>query len=857
MKIIMTKHLLHLLIVLCCMSCSTASKESLSLNSTGVSLVMATYRSTQVQDVVYNLSFAIPKEKETPIASRLTLDMTINDLSHPVYLDFKEQASALQSVVVNEKAITIIHDKEHLIIPIEALHLGKNVIDIAFMAGELSLNRNDDYLHTLLVPDRARTVFPCFDQPNIKATYLVKIIAPKDWEVLCGAPLASKETEGEISTYQFEPSDKMSTYLFSFVAGKFTTLASQDTKRTMNMLYRETNEEKIAASTASIFGLHQSSLDFLEDYTQVDFPFQKFDFATIPGFQYGGMEHTGAIQYRESSLFLDNSATRSQELSRAKLIAHETAHMWFGNLVTMQWFNDVWMKEVFANFMADKIVNPVFTDINHDLQFLTSHYPRAYGVDRTQGTNPIRQDLDNLKNAGSLYGSIIYNKAPIMMRQLELALGETKFKEGIREYIKEYANSNADWNGLVTILNTKTDLDLKKWSDIWVNSTGRPVFSGDIQYDDAKKIKQFTLTQNAEDGLDKYWPQSFDISLVYEDSIITIPVVSNAKNIEVPQAIGASQPLYILYNSNGYGYGVFPVSQSAITQISSIEEEVSRAHAYLNSYENTLTGALVNTVTFENLKKGIATESNELILRMITGQASYLYWNSFTQKQRETFQPDLEKSIYTRLKQSESKSIKKTLFNTYSEIAHSETGVARLYRIWNKEQTIDNLILNKDDYTSLAELLALYNHPDAETILAKAKSELTNPDKIQRFEFLAPALDADPVVRTAYFESFKEAKNREKENWVQTACSYIHHPLRQEDGIKNVAISLELLEEIQETGDIFFPLGWLNSTIGLYTSKDAYFMVENYITTNPMLDKNLKKKLLQATDNLYRRQGKQ
>ncbi len=817
---------------------------------------MATYRRTQVEDVVYHLGFAIPEKREDPITAILDLELTVKDLTYPLYLDFKEEKNTLQSLLVNGKTVTIVHKKEHVIIPVEVLQLGENDIKIEFYAGELSLNRNDDYLYTLLVPDRARTVFPCFDQPDIKASYVVKIIAPKDWKVLCGAPLASQEIESEFINYQFEPSDKMSTYLFSFVAGKFEKVSSQETKRTMNMLYRETNEEKIAASTDRIFELHQSSLDFLEEYTKVDFPFQKFDFATIPGFQYGGMEHTGAIQYRESSLFLDKSATRSQELSRAKLIAHETAHLWFGNLVTMEWFNDVWMKEVFANFMADKIVNPVFTDINHDLQFLTSHYPRAYGVDRTQGTNPIRQDLDNLKNAGSLYGSIIYNKAPIMMRQLELALGKEKFKEGIREYIKTYANNNADWNGLVTILDTKTDLDLNTWSDIWVNSTGRPVFSGDIQYDATKKIKQFTLTQTAEDGSEKYWPQSFDISLVYKDSVTTIPVVSNAQRIEVSQAIGASQPLYILYNSNGYGYGVFPVTESAVTQISTIEDEVSRAHAYLNVYENTLNGTIVNTIAFENLKKGIATESNELILRMITGQASNLYWNSFTQEQRDTYLPSLENALYSRLKQSESKNIKKTLFNTYRSIAHSETGLATLYRIWNKEETIDNLILNKDNYTSLAQRLALYDHPEAVAILAKAKSELTNPDKIQRFEFLAPALDTDPAIRTAYFESFKEAQHREKENWVQTACSYIHHPLRQEDGIKNVAMSLELLEEIQETGDIFFPLGWLNSTIGQYTSPDAYTMVKDYMASHPELDSNLKRKLLQATDNLHRRQEK-
>jgi aminopeptidase N len=182
------------------------------------------------------------------------------------------------------------------------------------------------------------------------------------------------------------------------------------------------------------------------------------------------MEHTSAIQYRESSLFLDKNATQLQELSRAKLIAHETAHMWFGNLVTMNWFNDVWMKEVFANFMADKIVNPLFSNINHDLQFLTAHYPRAFSVDRTKGSNAIRQELNNLENAGSLYGSIIYNKAPIMMRQLELLLGEESFRTGIQTYIKTYANKNVDWNDLVLILDKKTKLDLEQWSDVWVNS---------------------------------------------------------------------------------------------------------------------------------------------------------------------------------------------------------------------------------------------------------------------------------------------------------------------------------------------------------------------------------------------------
>ncbi|MGY8923516.1 MAG: M1 family aminopeptidase, partial [Flavobacteriales bacterium] len=384
-------------------------------NTSGISLDLAQYRKGQVSKVIYDLSFYIPKQKERPIPSKLKLSVTISDLTNPLYLDFKETSKKLQLLSVNEQIIEIQHELEHLIIPQEYLVLGQNKIIIDFIAGDLSLNRNDDYLYTLLVPDRARTLFPCFDQPNIKAIFNLSVRVPKEWTVMAGAQLNTRTNDGVNSTFLFNTSDLMSTYLFSFLAGNFQHAASTGKARSMNLLFRESDHTKTTISIPAIFNIHQFGLDYLEEYTDTTYPFQKFDFVTIPGFQYGGMEHVGAIQYRESVLFLDKNATQAQELSRAKLIAHETAHMWFGNLVTMEWFTDVWMKEVFANFMADKIVNPLFEGINHDLQFMAAHYPSAYDVDRTQGSNPIRQDLYNLENAGSLYGSIIYNKAPIMM----------------------------------------------------------------------------------------------------------------------------------------------------------------------------------------------------------------------------------------------------------------------------------------------------------------------------------------------------------------------------------------------------------------------------------------------------------
>ena len=135
------------------------------------------------------------------------------------------------------------------------------------------------------------------------------------------------------------------------------------------------------------------------------------------------MEHPGAIFYNAAGLLLDESATQNQLLGRASVIAHETAHMWFGDLVTMRWFNDVWMKEVFANFMAAKIVNPSFPAVNHELRFLLDTIPPPTTSIAPPARNAIRQPLDNLDEAGTLYGAIIYQKAPIVMRQLETLVG--------------------------------------------------------------------------------------------------------------------------------------------------------------------------------------------------------------------------------------------------------------------------------------------------------------------------------------------------------------------------------------------------------------------------------------------------
>ncbi|HUR33465.1 MAG TPA: M1 family aminopeptidase, partial [Vicinamibacterales bacterium] len=443
----------------------------------GVPRTLAEARATRVSDLRYELRVTVPATVTEPVMVSQAIRFALADSSSSLALDFSGSGDRISALSVNGKAVPVQAVDGHVLVPAAALITGANEVRLAFRAGDASLNRNPEYLYTLFVPARAHLTMPCFDQPDLKARWTLALDVPAGWQAVAnGAETSRQEAAGRVAL-TFAETPPLPTYLFAFAAGRFSVETAERNGRTFRMFHRETDTAKVARNREAIFDLHASALAWLEDYTGIPYPWGKFDFLLVPSFQFGGMEHAGAIFYNASGLLLDQSATQNQLLGRASVIAHETAHMWFGDLVTMRWFNDVWMKEVFANFMAAKIVNPSFPTINHELRFLYSNYPTAYDVDRTAGTNAIRQPLDNLDEAGTLYGAIIYQKAPIVMRQLERILGETPFRDGLRDYLRGHSFATATWSDLVAVLDARTAEDLAGWSRAWVDEPGRPVIT--------------------------------------------------------------------------------------------------------------------------------------------------------------------------------------------------------------------------------------------------------------------------------------------------------------------------------------------------------------------------------------------
>lgn len=834
------------------MGCTKEQKEETVAIQEGVSQELAKYRKTVLSKVHYQLHYEIPASKDASIAGNLIAEFNYlkSKSDRDLLMDFKEDSAKIKTLIVNGQKLDLNFDKEHVILPEESLKEGENRIEYEFLAGDEALNRRDDYMYTLFVPDRARSAFPNFEQPNLKAVFKLSLTIPKDWEAIANGGVTDTAVQGEMKTLRFAETKKLPTYLFSFAAGKFEVATRPWREKEIKLFYRETDKEKIEASLDPIFEDYKKYVEFYEKWTKIPYPFSDFGMVAIPDFQFGGMEHPGAILLKESTLFLPKEATRNQLDAREHLIAHEVAHQWFGDMVTMDWFDDVWTKEVYANFMAGKATADPANEAESNLKFILEHFPGAYAVDRTSGANPIHSKLDNLQDANSMYGAIIYQKAPIMMHQLETLMGAKNFQRGLQQYLSAYAFDNATWEDLISILDKETEEDLVTWNKVWVNTPGRPVFEDSIMYEKGA-IKEFSLTQKDFSDKDRTWPQSFAIGLQYPNENKIIEVKDTTATQKIIEAAGEKKPDAVWYNATGIGYGVMPVDKGAITSVVDIEDPVNRVAQYIALYENMLEKRYQNPgELLDFYVSALASEKEERNLNLLGRYINTLYWTFLGEKERRAKTDALEKEVWEAMETRVEPNSKKELFKLYENIFESEEARNRLYKIWEKENPPEQVHLKEEDYTKLAYALVL--RKSYKGLLDKQFKRLANADRKKRFEIIRPALSKDKADRDRFFESLGDQQNRGDEAAILEGLSLFHHPLLQRDDETYLQNSLKWLPEIQRTGSLFFPERWVQANFRQYRSPEAYRIVREFLDEHADFNPKLKEKILQATDNLKR-----
>ncbi len=328
----------------------------------------------------------------------------------------------------------------------------------------------------------ARRSFPCWDEPSVKAVFEVTLVIPCELKAVSNMEIVSESDEGNGKTrLQFAETPIMSTYLLAFIVGDIACVEDTTPDGTLMRVWATRgNEDKGQFALETSIDL----LAYFNDYFGIPYPLSKLDHIALPDFAAGAMENWGAITYRETALLVDpeNSSAITREVVAA-IISHEMAHQWFGDLVTMAWWDDLWLNESFASWMGDKAVDDLHPEWDMWTQFLSHDTMSALSLDGLQNSHPIEQRVNNPDEIGQLFDAISYSKGGSILRMLEQYLGADDFQNGLNIYLNRHAHANARTRDLWNDLGEASGQPVADIMDTWTGQTGYPFLDADIKRD--------------------------------------------------------------------------------------------------------------------------------------------------------------------------------------------------------------------------------------------------------------------------------------------------------------------------------------------------------------------------------------
>ncbi len=895
------------------------------------------------------------------------------DLLPAIVLDWRkikgsESLSTISNVSVNgqtkspvaiapgsDRAAGYEESNEHLIFR-DGVVAGENVIKLDFTSPILTsgsaitryVDKEDgaEYIYSLFVPSDASTAFPVFDQPDLKARFTLQVTIPSDWKVVSNskfnpaAELTSllKLPEKYPAIHPFAETKPISTYVFAFAAGPWERVSvpgavatgalppatkapvatapgtDKTTDPATSIFVRKSQLAKFKPHAAEVFRLNREGIKFLEQYFDYKFPFPKYDIVLIPEFPFGGMEHAGATFLREASIIFPTEPTKSDHISRANLIFHEAAHQWFGDTVTMKWFDDLWLKEGFAEFMAYKTLEKVMPEANAWKVFYERNKQAAYLTDSTRGTTPIYQKIDNLSSAKSAYGNIVYRKAPSFLKQAEFYLGADKFQTAVRAFLKKHEYANAGWEDLVkeftdadiatrlkasedpnfirriaSELRTATKTSLQKW----VLQPGVPIFRSKLSdTEGTKNGYTYKVVQESPRDTTFLWPMRTEL--------LTRTVLDGRSNESIspldfgmgadgefqggPLACDHCSTLrakFMFANYGDHGYGIFLLDDRSRDYV--LKNIQNEKDAFLRSMmwgalwdsvrEGELDPAVYVELAIKQLggplqkparSKGIAdpTETDETIVASLLSRVSTAL-NYYTPAPdialahaRASASDDLrsrfEAVLLDRLQNAPTAGQRITFYRSFVANASTAKGREVLKQMLEqaKQPTGGSLSLRTKDRFDIVQRLIILGDPDALKLLATLEKTETTDDA-KRYAYAARAGISTAENKAKYWNDFVNNKDI-SESWIEAAFGPWNSIHHSSLTLPYLQKALQELPNHKRNRKIFFVNGWLGAFISGQRSEEALATVNKFLADNPTLDNDLRLKILENVDLIER-----
>jgi aminopeptidase N len=716
-----------------------------------ITQALATQRASRLHHVRYDIHLDLTGGERT-YAGTATLRFAARPVPGDLIVDFAD--GEVHRLILNGQPVPVIHAAGQLKLPSRHLQ-ADNTVTITFTgrygSNGFGLVRFVDpvdhkvYCYSDLEPDGAHHVFPCFDQPDLKARTTLRATTPAGWTVLSNRPADRRTTQGDRQTVQFATTPLLSPYLIALHAGEYVSWHDKAGSIPLGIYARASLAKHMDAE--AIFAITKQGLSYFGRYFDYPYPFGKYDQVFVPEYQHGAMENPGAVTFNEKFIHRAKP-TDSLRFRRDSTILHEMAHMWFGDLVTMRWWNDLWLNESFATYMAAqaKEALPRYGDT---WQRFYGQKQWAYGTDVRRTTHPIQGPVPDTEVATGLFDGITYGKGASVMKQLSYFIGPVAFRDGLRTYFKRHAFGNASLTDFLGALQQHTKHDLKAWGRQWLATAGLNAVAP--QWSCAGgRIGDFHLTQRVRSGENRLRPHRTEIGLLAPDAggrlvvQTRLPVAYSGASTLVASLKGKPCPVLVFPNLGDQDYAkvvLDPVSlATAQKSLSDIADPFLRQQVWDCLWQMVQDRQLEPLSYLETLKRHLPNETDPTTIETQLSALSALVVDYLDQDTRNQVLPDVESFVWEQLaRQPAGSDLQQYWANTTIGLSRSHEGQERLLAWFNDPSRFPELELGQDRRWGIIGVLTACGHPQAKAMAAAEKERDRSDQGLRALDIIQAA----------------------------------------------------------------------------------------------------------------------
>lgn len=783
--------------------------------------VYARFRSSLIDNVSYEMYFDLDAHSRE-FLGRSMMHFDLEEVCDRLTVDFS--GGTVEKLRVNGRDIPAQYNDHFITVEAEFLRKGHNSIVTWFRqpyrTDGAGLHRFSDpedgktYLFTHFEPYDANRVFPCFDQPDLKATYTLEVKAPADWQVVSAVRESDIESLDDGRLWKFPVSARFSTYIFPLHAGQYRVWEDNAGKVPLRLFARHSMARHVRVE--DWFGFTRTGLDFFSAYFAQPFPYSKYDQLLVPDFNIGGMENVGAVTYNERYLKRGDYTAEDRE-TLADVVLHELSHMWLGDLVTPDWWNGLWLKESFATYMST-LAQACATEFDNAWHtFFSGSKQRAYEADQWVTTHPVEVPVDDTRDAFAHFDAITYQKGASVLTQFAHHVGQDKFRDGIRLYLQRHAGQATTLSDFISAVAEVTGRSLDGWVRDWLETPSLNTLRVQLE-SRGGKIRSLQLHQSAPEdhpvlrehrvqlGLYRVDEQSRDITA----QVLPISLSGPLSSLDALE--GEPAPNLLFPNHGDWGYVKVQLDETSLATLTShlghFKDPFLKSMLWQTAWDMARDATLPLDEYGDLLRHHLPGEKDRRIVRQVTATAVQSLNMLFR------LQPGCEDDLHTLGNQLETlawqqtgaaepgSDLQKLWLDTFIQLAHTERGLKTLRELL-EERIHRNVLVDQDRRWQVVARLNEFDFEDAEEV-AESESASDGSDAGQRMFIATLAARPDMEMKTEWLEEIQHRKSTLPLSRKRAAMQRLF-PAHQQDFHRELAdIVLDSLPRVSESASDSF-----------------------------------------------------